>query len=145
MFAEKLAPFIGKPFKHGGKSLEDGGFDCLGLLKAIYDVLEKPFPNYWEEEGVTEDNYVEYYLKLSREEKEEKLLKFAETFGEEIPIHSVLTRDFVIMKVEYSENECETYPGIYVGNGMVISSFLNNGVTVFPVCETNYIIKVRRL
>ena len=144
MFAQDIASFVGKPFKRGGNSLDEG-FDCMGLLWTAYEVLGKSIPHYWKEGGVDDTNYVEHYMRWSREEKEAILLKYADTFGEGIPVNTVIAGDFVIMKVEYSETDIDTYPGMYVGNGMVMASFVNRGVTVFPLCDTNYIIKARRV
>lgn len=129
--AEISKEIVGAPYKLGGKSKEEG-FDCLSMIFFFVDKWGISIPESFE--GVTRDNYVEFWNK-DQHEAREKLVKFLAYLGKKIKPDRVRSGDFVLCTARD-----QTLTGIYLGQGKILCIFDDAGVKII----TTNIVKISR-
>lgn len=130
-----MEQFNGLPFAHNGHGR--AGYDCMGLIHAY--LSEMGTENLVDEfQGITLDNYTDFYLE-DRETANQVLLNLFDVLGEPVDLTAFVAGDILIVQ----EDENLLYPAIYAGNGNIMSAFAGLGVRVVPL-EKRTIVKVRR-
>lgn len=130
-FALTVMRYLGKPYKLGGTG--EDGFGCIDF---VYNFLkDRGCENLKTEvEGISLENYAELIGSLTDAEIEEKLIQAFELNGVRIE-GSPMVGDCLVL-----ENKAGTpFPAIYAGSRTVITSFLNEGVRVYPIGYFNVV------
>lgn len=144
-FAEITGDFVGKPFNALGYGQEGAdGYNCYGVCRTLLITMGKKFPTtglYGKDITHNVNRLKALSTKERLKQENEDLINMAKTIGVEIPKHSALAGDFVIMQT----NNGNTYSAIYAGNNQVLSSFYPSGVRIVPCDKDNKIIMARRL
>lgn len=119
-FAQKMSPFLGKPFSLGDRSK---GWDCLNSMKAFFESVRMKFPD--EFKGWTWGNYAE------RWKKEMNFTIFKEflfSLGEPVERNFILPGDIIIF-----EKAGYVSAGIYLGSGNFQAVSNPHGVVRMPL------------
>lgn len=136
-FADFAGQFTNKKFKQGG--IGQNGYDCMGL---VYDFLKKKGdspPSYFE--GLTLENYFTFF-DTNRLAAIKKMFEYFDSFAERIDVNEKIAGDIVIVK---GEGETDVFPGIYVGNGNILASYIDCGVKVLTCKGTFKVIRAWRV
>ena len=137
-FADITAEFIGKPYSENG--VGPNSYSCVGFC---YAFLKRTGKLTDESLWTRPDINIENFMKLRNANPKETIqlmLKIFSQMGTEVPINKKIAGDLII----WEENK-RFHPGIYVGNGLFITSYRNIGVRTFPLGDTMRVVKVRRL
>jgi len=127
--AEMTAKYVGKPFS---------ACSCMKLVKDWFDDLGFNIPESFED--MTLDNYMAAW-KADRAATIEKMFRFFNTLGNPVEDFTSLSRHD-LLAVEENEN---TYAAIYLGNNMIISGNLYQGIRVLYLGKINVVVMARRL
>lgn len=119
-FAQKMSPFLGKPFALGDRLK---GWDCLNSMAEFFESVGIDFPN--EFKGWTWGNYVERWKK----EMNFKIFReFLFSLGESIDLNYILPGDIIII-----EKAGYVSAGIYLGSGNFQAVSNPHGVVRMPL------------
>ena len=118
MFIKKISPFIDKPYKAGGTSIE--GFDCLGLTVRLLNRLGKYPP-----ESMGELDVSNYWKPFEKEPDKIRgaMEAYFDSFARRIEPAYCLAGDIVVCEVAGNH-----FCGLYGGNALVITVLTNEKV-----------------
>ena len=129
--AEVAGKYVDIPYKLGGKDLS--GMDCLMFINSIGRELGVNIPD--EFKGVNEDNYTKLWSEFPDRAKL-SFISYALSLGKKIEIPFLFPPDLVLFK----DGDDVLGVGVYVGKGLILSSFVGDKVGL--VQRGNYPIEV---
>jgi len=139
-FADICDEFIGKPWSRTGYGPDS--YSCVGLCYAFLKRTGKSMDEQlWNGSEIKVENYQDF-RDAKPKETVEILMRIFSQIGEEISVNNKIAGDFIIWTME----DGRFHPGIYVGNGMFMASYVNSCVKVFSLKKDKIsVVKVRRL
>lgn len=118
--AQTTALFLDKPYFLGDVTK---GYDCVSLIHDFYNKLGIELPRQYG--GFTLSNYAEG---IKQEDWPHLLKTYLQDLGIIVDVNYMLAGDLIIF-----ERKGKVFPGIYVGNGNVLSAFERKGVLIIPL------------
>lgn len=122
-----ISKYIGVPYKLGGRDLS--GMDCLMMVNSIGRELGIKIPK--EYRGITEENYSKLWSEFPEQAKF-AFISYVLSLGEKVDNYCLFPPDLVLFK----DGKGVLGAGIYVGNGLILSSFVGDSVGL--VNKRNY-------
>lgn len=116
-----ISKYIDVPYKLGGKDLS--GMDCLMMINSIGRELGMNIPD--EFRGINEDSYSEFWTS-SPDQAKYIFLSYVRSLGEVVEPYHLFPPDIVLFK----DGNGVLGAGIYVGNGLILSSFVGDKISL---------------
>lgn len=139
-FAERMADFIGKPFRAGSHGPE--GYDCIGLLYAAQKALGRAVPETFRGYSVHDPAYADLWQE-NRLAALRLIVELIEGLGEPVDPNYLVAGDVLLVK---RRDNGDIFPAIHIGNNLMISAFVDEGVKPVDLGAIHAdIIQARRL
>jgi len=124
-FAEKMSPFLGKPWILGDNGSK--GWDCVSSMRTFFNSCGIKLPE--EFRGWTWENYPERW---ERGEGMDIMKEYLLSLGDPVDINYIRPGDIIVLEAKQN-GENLVSAGLYVGNGLFQVVAKEHGVMRIPI------------